>query len=121
MITYLIEIAKIAGIIIALVALRLIVQSTMKNSKAIEWMKRNLTFLMPPLITGGPMFIAIPAAQYAIADPSVSSYLALSAFAGGAGLGIGLVMLLARLMHQEREIRELRTLIDRQLRTPGAQ
>ena len=58
---FLIDVLKVLGIIAALIALRFIIQAVMKNRKAGELMKVILPFLIPPLITGGPMFIAIPA------------------------------------------------------------
>ncbi len=73
---------------------------------------RTLPLIIPPLITGGPMLLAIPASMYALKDPGVSAYLALMAFAGGAGLVIGLVLIFVILLRQGREIVHLRELLD---------
>ena len=71
-----------------------------------------LPFCVPPLITGGPMFVALTTAMCVLNDPDVPSKFALFAFAGGAGLGIGLVIVFGIVMRQGREIARLRGLIE---------
>lgn len=71
-----------------------------------------LPFFVPPLITGGPMFIAIPAALYALKEPAAPAQFAYFAFGGGAGLGIGLALMFAILMRLTREIDSLRATIE---------
>lgn len=71
-----------------------------------------LLFFVPLLITGGPMFIAIPAALYAMDEPTAPVGFAYFAFAGGAALSVGLSLMFGIIMRQMREIDSLRTLVE---------
>jgi len=99
----LIDVGKVVGIIVALIAVRFIIKTVLKNPKIPKPARGTLTFLLPPLITGGPMFIAIPASLYAMESPEISSY-AFMALAGGAGLSIGLAAMFVIL--QRRDTRQ---------------
>ena len=57
-------------------------QTTCARSKS--W--SVLPFFVPPLITGGPMFIAVPAALYALKEPAAPAQFASFAFGGGVRL-----------------------------------
>lgn len=61
---------------------------------------------IPALITGGPLFMAI-------AGNAESTYLRLTAYAGAAGLGIGLTLMLRILARQQRVIESLRSELGR--------
>ena len=78
--------------------------------------RRILPFFLPLLITGGPGFIALPAA---FAAHSVSSAMYYFALAGGVGLAIGLVMMFSMVMRQEREITRLWGVLETQDHTPA--
>ena len=106
--SYLIAVFKVIAIFAVLIALRLIIQARMNNTKGGELLKNMLPFFVPPLITGGPILIAIPALLSAGANPSSGSYLAIF---GAAGLSIGLVAMLGMLTRQGNEIRRLERLI----------
>ena len=80
------------------------------DGKSARW--SLLAFFIPPLITGGPLFIAIPASMYALKNPDVSAYLGLMAFAGGVGLSIGVGLMFLLLLRQGREIVHLRGLVE---------
>ena len=71
-----------------------------------------LPYLIPPLITCGPMLLAIPASLYALKDPGVPASLGHMAFAGGVGLVIGLVLMFIFLLRQGREIVRLSALME---------
>ena len=71
-----------------------------------------LPYLIPPLITGGPMLLAIPASLYALKDPGVPASLGHMAFAGGVGLVIGLVLMFVVLLRQGLEIVRLSALVE---------
>ena len=105
--SYLVEIGKILAIVAALIALRFVVQVAIKNSGITKYMRRGLAFVIPPLITGGPMFITLAAVQHTFDTPEASPKFAILAFAGAVGLAIGLVMMLALLMQQQRQILQL--------------
>ncbi|HJP30655.1 MAG TPA: hypothetical protein QGF95_08880 [Candidatus Latescibacteria bacterium] len=74
--------------------------------------RKLLPFFVPPLITGGPMAIAIPASLYALKESSVTANLALVAFAGAVSLSVGLAVMFVIVMRQEREIDRLRVLVE---------
>ncbi len=71
-----------------------------------------LLFLIPPLITGAPMFNAVPAALYAMKEPAAPAQFAYLAFGGGAGLGIGLALMFTIIMRLTREIDRLREIVE---------
>lgn len=116
----LINVGKVVGILIALIAFRFIVQAVMKKSNVRKLAGSILPFLLPPLITGGPMFIAIPAILYPMENSNVSSYLAVMAFAGGAGLSIGLGAIFIIVQRQGEEISRLEKLVTRENSNPDA-
>ena len=105
------QVVKIAAILAALIALRFFVQAVARRPGSGRFLQGILPFALPPLITGCPMFIAIPAAAYAISDPTVTPYLAVMAFAGGVGLAFGLVALYGLVMRQQRELARLEEMI----------
>jgi hypothetical protein len=57
------------------------------------------------------MFIALPAARFAMTDPTLAPYFVPMAFAGAVGLSIGFVLIFGILMRQEKEILRLGKLV----------
>lgn len=106
-----IKISKILAILAGLIAIRVVVQAAMRGRRTSGFLKSLLPFVVPPLVTGGPMLIAIPACMYALREPSVPGAFVLMAFGGAAALALGLGAMFALLMIQQREIARLETLV----------
>lgn len=104
-------IAKVVVIIAALIALRWGVQIIMRKPISLKTAGSALSFMLPPLITGGPMFIAIPASLYAIKSPDVPLFIVLMSYVGGLCLSIGLVAILTMLQRQKEAIHRLEALL----------
>ena len=105
------NIMKILGILAALITLRFVVQAVIRRPGSGGFLKGLLPFALPPLITGGPAFIAMPASLYALLDPSAPALLALMAWAGGVMLAIGLAAMFGMLTRQQTEILRLGELL----------
>ena len=108
---YVMEALRVLAILAALIAFRFIIQAVMNNPKRRKLMGAVVPFLIPPLITGGPMFIAIAASMYPVHSPDVSPFFAYAAFGGGAATAIGLAGLAVMQGQQGREIQRLESLI----------
>jgi len=102
------NVAKVLAVLAALLTLRVFAQRMQRRSGEPGHTRDFLAFALPPLITGGPAFIAMPASLYALREESVASGMAILAWAGGAMLAVGLVMMYMLLMRQQREIADLR-------------
>ncbi len=108
----LVNVAKVAGILIALVGLRfLVIRHSGQNSKVNGALKTVLRFLLPPLITAAPMFIAISAAVYPMKTPSLPPFFVYAAFGGGVGLSIGLAAMFIMVVKQGEKVDRLEQLI----------
>jgi hypothetical protein len=100
--------AKAVAVVIVLVGLRVVIQVVVRRSVFWRRLPSILPFCLPPLLTGGPMFIAFPAMFYVVRDPSAPSFLFILALGGGLGLALGLTGLLLLVNQQGRELAELR-------------
>ncbi len=107
----LMNIAKIAAMVVVLILLRVGVQALMKSGPTPGRLTRALPFLLPPLITGGPMFLALPIAAAVMNDPTVPPVFVFLAFGGAVLLGFGLAGLFVLVSRQQRQIDELRTML----------
>ncbi|MFC1526104.1 hypothetical protein ACFL6X_04750 [Candidatus Latescibacterota bacterium] len=108
---YVMNIGKLLAIFAALIALRFFIQAVTKGRGCEQPGASRLSFVVAPLITGGPMFIAIPASMYALKEPSAPSFFALAAWGGALGLAIGLVIMFRTLMRQQQDILTLQELL----------
>jgi hypothetical protein len=107
-----INILKVVGIMAALFAFRMVVQILLRRSGArYGWLKNILPFMLPPLLTGGPMFLAFPVFFLAVKSESIPSFVAIMSLAGGLGLMFGLLAMMAMLMKQQRRLQELESLL----------
>ncbi|MBT4100682.1 MAG: hypothetical protein HOM68_29625 [Gemmatimonadetes bacterium] len=107
-----INILKVVGIMAALIAFRMVVQILLRKSGAgFGWLKDVLPFILPPLLTGGPMFLAFPVFFLAVKSESIPSFVAIMSLAGGLGLMFGLMAIVSMLMKQQRRIQELEGLL----------
>ena len=107
----LMNIVKIAAILAAVILVRIGVQMLLRRQDASRGLTRILPFILPPMITGGPMFLALPVAVAVMGDSSVSPLFVYLAFGGAVLLGLGLAGLLVLLSQQQRQIDELRLMI----------
>ncbi len=114
----LITILKVVGIAAALILVRFVIQALLhrhllhKHHGKFEWFSKNLLpFCIPPLITGGPMFIAMAASLFAIQTESVPVLFVFMAFGGGLGLMFGLMAIFSLVMQQQRKIQHLESLL----------
>ena len=103
------SISGLAAVLVVLVVLRIIVQRALKNPKVSAVLKTVLPFVVPPLIFGGPMFIALPASMYSIKEGP--PFLGMAAFAGALALSLGVGAMLVILTRQQKEIERLEGLI----------
>ena len=107
-----INILKVVGIMAALLAFRIVIQILLRRSGAsYGWLKNVLPFMLPPLLTGGPMFLAFPVFFLAVKSESIPSFVAIMSLAGGLGLMFGLLAMMAMLMKQQRRLQELESLL----------
>ena len=116
----LIDILKIVVIACALIALRIVIQALIKHGGGGNFLERVPLFAMPPLLTGGPMFIALPAGLYAVQSESVPNAFFLMALGGGLGLTFGLLVMFTMLIAQRRQIERLQELISGESGAPAA-
>lgn len=108
----LMNIVKIAAILVALIVVRVGVQALLRSRSGPGGRFGDVVpFVLPPMITGGPMFLAIPVAAVLLRDPEVPSFLVYLVFGGAVLLGMGLAGLLYLLMRQRRQIDELTSLL----------
>ena len=110
---------QVLAIVAALIVLRIVVQRVRQRPAGGGVLKALWPFTIPPLITGGPGFIAWAASFYALRDPSAPRYIALLAWAGGVMLAIGLAAMLGMLTRQQREILDLQKRITGELDNKG--
>ena len=102
------EIGLVAVALIALIAFRwFVLRAAVQSPGAKGLMKNALPMLVPPLVTGGPLFIAIAAASYPVEGPEVSPFFVYAAFGGGVALSIGLAAMASMLMVQQRQLGRL--------------
>lgn len=104
-------VSKIVGIMAALIIVRLIIRAALKESVVQKLSGAISPILLSPMITGGPMFIAMPVFAYAVKNPEIPSFLVLMPLIGGLGLSWGLVIMLAKLQRQKERIDRLERLI----------
>lgn len=107
----LIYIGKIVAIIAVSITVKFIIQAALKKSKVRKLFGAISPFLLPPMITGGPMFIAIPAFAYAVKSPDIPPFLVIMPLVGGLALSFGLVAMLIMLQRQRERIERLERLI----------
>jgi hypothetical protein len=107
-----INILKVVGIMAALLAFRIVIQILLRRSGAsYGWLKNVLPFMLPPLLTGGPMFLAFPVFFMAVKSEYSPTFVAIMSLAGGLGLMFGLLAMMAMLMKQQRRLQELESLL----------
>jgi hypothetical protein len=102
---------KILIILSTLMVLRYVIQAVMRREGFQAGMRSALPFVVPPLVCGGPMAIALSAA-YPSSDPAVAGLFALVAFAGAVALAIGLAAMHAMLQVQQRQITRLQEMLE---------
>ena len=66
------NLVRIAAIVVGLVALRFGLQAVLRRRG--RGGLKKLRFLLPPLITGGPMFVALPTAVIISRDPETPTF-----------------------------------------------
>ena len=100
---------RIILIVAGLIALRFAVQWILNRRRAVGAASAAsplLGFVLAPLLTGGPMFIALSVLFGGLEKGGTPAFL--MGLGGGLGLAFGLVGLFAIVMRQQREIDALR-------------
>lgn len=106
------EIGLVAVALVALIAFRwFVLRAAVQNPRAKGRLQSALPMILPPLVAGGPLFIAIAAASYPVESPEVSPFLVYAAFGGGIALSVGLAAMVSMLMTQQRQISRLTALV----------
>lgn len=103
------SVLRVIIIVVGLLALRVVVQRALqrRGGGLGPGLSSGLRFLLPPMLTGGPMFLAVACAAGALKSPDTPPFLFFMALGGGVALGIGLMLLLALFLQQQRAIEAL--------------
>ena len=101
------NVLKVLVILSALLVLRVLIQAALRRQGVQAGIRHALPFLVPPLVCGGPMALAL-AAAFGSADAAASAVFAMVGFAGAVALAVGLVAMHTMIQNQQREIARLR-------------
>ena len=104
------NLVRIAAIIAGLIALRFALQAVLRRRGGGGLEK--LRFLLPPLITGGPMFVALPTALIIARDPEAPAFFFFFTLGGGLALMFGLMMMFMMIVQQQDTINQLKAQLE---------